>query len=624
MSTEATTTDNQFRNPFDVLAYVFMIFRLSLETGRNSESPPRYARIARCQTSSSFPKESVKSILVGTSAAPGLIPGLSHMVQLTLQAKEMLRSVDSLTALMEVNIKIVKEITNSSFVQSLQQAIQLMTGGQNNSPVTNFLPSNIVSLLEQLINYIPQAEDLDRLSHELYRLSCVIFENEKIDIDKTGKLRFLQWGFDGSWQITHLDKNNAFVQCQSTLLGKKNGPNGNPGGYVSAIYGGQEYPVYAFPSNATDQNKLKTDQDIETGVLLSNLNYPDSIGSLSGRVKRFQWVNRLPYTGVLDIETLNLLHNLDSGGKNLKRALCNDTQPDPINSFQTYGTLDIVNGDADHYSAEGIEPEMKNGSSYQYYKIGYSTQRKWIAEGPPCIPAFVAVQSRKFNVSRKDNDPIYEGGLYSEGEAADGKFFFVAGLTHPWVPGNTDQSQTALYTIADRTKTVISRIYQEVPIKMEILNRLDAGTLQLVIHATCQRRSLYTQRAKAPGNEFIPDQGRILLEIKGATTAGLPTSVLIEDPHFGIDHSKKEKGWMPNTAISDAMMTGKNVNQKNNWFLQSSNKLVLTAANYKSLKETQLIKPETMVACVYLEGKLTAGDDIDAYFDDVKINWSLE
>ncbi|WP_224241994.1 peptidoglycan-binding domain-containing protein [Hyalangium gracile] len=651
--TAPTTTTG---NPFSLVAYLLFQVRHSLEDPGDLGRPPRWIRIARARNATG-PQDYIA--LGVREAINGFAEALSYMVELTMDIQEILVQTDAAKALVEVTADFIKAATSDNFVKGVQTVVGIsVTDAQN--PLSGV--GGIMDRIKEYLGYIPDPDDVYVLGHELYRLLCIEQEmlprlaNGTVDeakipastlhhvnVEKSGKIRLLQWAFNqdltvyGLGDKTHPEEEKLAIsrygsrrlwrtdnaKLPARVLETWSGSGGSPETIIEWFFDGRE---------TTEANR--TLDIAETFGLLEKMGYTEPTvaqktafgAELAKRLRRFQAINELPISGELDNATLNRLMHLDYSAKNILRAkpfdatrLPADIDPmdEPTAPRSTGGFLRIVNPGAEAPQEEGITPVAH--ARYPYYKAGAALPAVgpapvqpgggWISDaGGDAIPGFVALRSRYL----RPGPNRYEGGRWSEGEAASGgQYFFAARFTEPWVPGRTGKPQNSIFTAspdwADGKPPAgsVTRMYQWIP-----LNTLDrkAGW-DLFITASVMRRSLYEERSQTTGQ---PDRGTIAVEFYGDDVfkgPGTPRPrVRTSEAADLVSATRKADPW-PQSADTTARLSDDEVSQKRYWVKQSV--------------ENVLVPPGATAMLVILEGHYTAGWDIDAYFDDVQVTYTF-
>lgn len=625
---------DRFEGPFDAIAYLLMTARLGLENKNMEDELPRYVRLARAQQvvneHDNWLKAPAEWAIAGTG---GLNFFVSRLITLTLDARDLLKGTDAILALTEIALEMIDVTISTEFWTAIGNAF-----GPNDGSVS--IPSDTViegfnnsdfnlPEIKQWLEYIPAPEDLDRIGYELYRMSCLVYKDDNtINIEDTGKLRLLQYTFGQNWEVF---LQNEYVE--TTKLGQEE---------VEAF---SDTTIEYQPQEGGQAVELFTpdgDQISEVTNVLSTLQY-DQGANQAANIRHFQKENDLATEGQLNEETINRFFNLDSENKNLARA---KERAEGYENAENYpvGYLPLINGNADDYESEGIALESQNAFRYRYYKVRTETVfpeegQGWVQKVPTTegdvtyINGFVAVESRFMDLSRKPDGSIYEGGTLSEGEAASGRFFFAARHVEPWIPGRRGvPSSTLIYDDAQTAPGIgsISRMFQDVEVNVtDFLNNAPTSQLideyQIAFQAICLRRSLYTDRNANSNNVELrnqPDQGRILLEAYHNTD----TTPAWSDPQI-----EAKDGWQPGPQTTLAYVNDAQINQRNNWFRQTSQSYVIDASTlidgdtsnltFADVLNNATFAIQELRLRVMLEGKHYSGWDVDAYFDNVQLKW---
>lgn len=615
--TAPTTTTG---NPFSLIAFVLFKLRHGLEE-LEADRPPRWVRIARG-------REAGDTQLMGfvENAVAGLADAISYMAELTLDIEELLVQTDAAKALAETSLELVAAATSPNFVAG----INALLGTSNESVSSVFSDINqAANNLEDYLGYIPEPHDVRQLGHELYRLLCIVqrplprnaqgqldtgaaelSDEAHLDLELSGKVRLCAWAYDRTVTTRGLGPN----ETQSVPLGRLGArrlfvPAPGPSGLASPArmewsFDGQAIELFDFTfDTATDV--------VELVALLTAHGYqdpPPASGSTTMtpeivvNLMRFQHLNELPVTGLLDNHTLNRLLNLDFERKNLRRAVPYEatTWPWVGTPMALDGELTVVNGTADRPDLEArpIEPT----TPLRYYTVRTANPAPpagwtagWIAQSP----GFVALESRPRSTNTQDGR--YSGGRWSEGEAAQGTFFWAARHTEPWKAGRTGQPDAgALFGGTQPAAGTVSRMYQWIlrPAWLDpTAPPLPLPGAHLYVYATVLQRSLWSER-NASG---FPDQGLIRLEAYEA--AGYQSS-LADPPGTALAVSTELFPTLTAVAASDQLSE---IDRRRVWTLRRTPDLDLTgAANVAAL-------------CLVVEGVHRNAYDTDAYFDDLRV-----
>ncbi len=652
-----TSPDTYTGNPFAQIAYLLFQVRHSLEDPGDMGRPPRWIRIARARNATG-PSDYIA--LGVREAINGFAEALSYMVELTLDIQEILVQTDAAKALVEVTADFIKAATSDNFVKGVQTVVGVSVTDAEN-PLSGV--GGVMDSIKRYLGYIPDPDDVYVLGHELYRLLCIEQEMlprqangtvdearvppstlHHINVEKSGKIRLLQWAFNHDLTVFGLgDKANPEEQklaitrygarrlwrtdnakLPSRVLETWSGSGGSPEDIIEFFYDGRE---------TTEANR--TLDVVETFGLLEKMGYTEPAAAqktafgaeLTKRLRRFQAINELPISGELDNTTLNRLLHLDFTAKNILRAKPYDAarvpadidpMEEPTAPRSTGGFLRIVNPGAEAPQDEAIVPVAH--ARYPYYKAGtplpavgpapMQAGGGWISDaGGDAVPGFVALRSRYL----RPGASRYEGGRFSEGEAASGgQYFYVARFTEPWIPGRAGRPQNSIFAAPAEwvdgkpPAGTVARMYQWV--RLDTLHR-PAGW-DLFITASVLRRSLYEERSQTTGQ---PDRGVIAVEFygddvfKGDLGTPRPRNRTAE-PADMRNATRRAEPW-PQSADTTARLSDEEVAQKRYWVKQSVDNV--------------LVPSSAVAMLVVLEGHYQAGWDIDAYFDDVQVSYTF-
>ena len=487
----------------------------------------------------------------------------------------------------------------------------------------------------------------------------------------TGKLRLLQWAFQSDYTIYGLGPREDPESREQvvTLLGTRRliSDAVRPARSKLVWHGAnRDVEIFNFPFVDSQNNPISTDVT-EFHAVLTALGYrhyndgggvfnppggdAQGIDALVPRLERFQQVNDLPMTGQLDNQTINRLLNLDFEHRRLVRAKPYD--PNAVGPFeqpviQRAGYFALHNGDAD--TPGTIDAQR---GRYAYYLVGTPVPIEgddsepavpgWMSEARPQVrvPAkdrfttgwsladirsgFVGAESRKLRPAPAGAPQAVQGQLiydfddgaplqswpFSEGEAADGRFFFYALATQPWIPGRwrdltDDTSDSLLGPGAGRPANgVISQIYQWIDLQPILTLRSDAGldaATDLYVTASTLQRVLF--------RETYVDCCRVRVELYPGQTNTAADSVRPSPADINEDLPPYEQSeWFPSGEFIDASVHLSNKAVKRNWIYRATQAL--------------LVPPGITRALVILEGLHLGGWDIDAYFDQVRLAWEI-
>lgn len=645
-------------NPFSLIAYLLFQVRHSLEDPGEAGRAPRWVRIARARDAQGPTDYIAKGV---REAINGFSEALAYMVELTLDLQELLVQTDAAKALVEVTADFIQEATSENFIRGIETVVGTrITDPNNPNPLGGV--GNIMDSLKQYMGYIPDPDDVRTLGHELYRLLCIeqlplprlangrVDESKlpastalHVDVEGSGKLRLLQWAFNQDLTVFGLgpkerpeEESFALTRLGSRRLWQTDAAKLPARSTATRTREGAQEVLFEFFFDAREPAEAKRTVDlVETHTLLEKLGYTEPAtpqrttfsAELTQRLRRFQALNGLALSGELDNATLNRLLHLDFTARNIRRARPFDAAQLPADLHLpdapalTGGIFRLVNPGADSPEEEGLQFLTKPGHPrYRYYVAGTPLPAAgpapvppgggWISDaGTGVVRGFVALQSRNVEATASR----FSGDILTEGEASGGRFFFAARFTEPWVAGRGGPPAESLFPAPEGGTAdgkpapgSISRLYQWIPLSG--INR-PAGW-ELLVTASVMRRSLYQERSKTTG---YPDQGRLGVEFYGSDVYTGPGS------RRPLDRGRETNAELPAATVytprfpeaqaPTSGLSAQEVAQRRVWVKQSVDNVVVPAGAVAML--------------VVLEGIYQAGWDIDAYFDDVQVHWSL-
>lgn len=645
-------------NPFSLIAYLLFQVRHSLEDPGDSGRAARWIRIARARNAQGASDYIAKGV---REAINGFAEALSYMVELTLDIQELLVQTDAAKALVEVTADFIKEATSENFIKGVETVVGTrITDPSNPNPLGGV--GNIMDSIKQYMGYIPDPDDVRTLGHELYlllnitqlpipRLANGAVDESKlppstdthINVDLSGKLRELQWSFNHDLTVFGLGTKDhpeedqfAITRFGSRRLWRTDAAKLPKRTVGSRTNDGETETLFEFFFDTRETVEANRTLDLlEANTLLEKLGYTEPAAAqktvfgpeLMKRLRRFQAINGLAISGELDNPTINRLLHLDFTGQNIKRAKPFDAAllpPDlelPDVPALTGGIFKLVNPGAEAPEDEGLQFSTRQG--YRYYVAGTPLPAAgpapvpagggWISDsGTGVIRGFVALQSRNL----ESNPSRYVGGILTEGEASSGRFFFAARFTEPWIPGRNGPPRDSLFPVPAGSDDYlpdgkpkpgsITRMYQWVS-----LSGIDrpAGW-EMVVTASVMRRSLYQERSRTTG---YPDQGRIGVEFYGTDVyQGLGTRRPMDrsrETNAELRGASKFAPYYPQAEAPTSGMSEQEVAQRRVWVRQAVENVPVPAG--------------AVALLIVLEGQSQANWDIDAYFDDVQVHWSL-
>lgn len=646
--TDPNTTD---QNPFNLIAYLLFKTRQSLDETKDGGAP-RWLRIARADASGGT------DISTAVRAAmDGFTVVLSQMAEITLDVREVLREVDSAKAVLELTADFLSAATDQNFISGLYALIG------KSAPATNPLGSvnTVINTAKDKLDIIPEPADLERLGYELYQMLNItqldlptkfdagqkkviidatadadsdgttdMKDVEHVNMDLTGRIRLIQFAMEQDITARGIPKYGGGEETQDLLVyggrrlyeaGLTNLAERSVGSFTT---NGATEEVFAFryrsdnpsvPATGGASNKdLKSLHAILTKMGYNNVEAISSdeefSEATSKMLKGFQKTNNLPITGFLNNVTLNLLINLDFEAKNLKRARPYDPAITlaPEDEIPMADALPLVNPDADHPEDEGITvqnppTDQDPDAFYFWYKAGSGNEKKgWVID-PTGAQSFVAMQSRAREGDR------FHGGKWSEGEGVARSYFWCARFTEPWIAGRTGNPTKPPALWNDRPSGQTSRMYQWVDISHLKDNAPSGRTLRLTLSA--MQRSLWVDR----GQSGRPDNGRLILQAYA--------NIAFPDENMRIPVNGtmvKVKEIMSDYFPSDADpvpldLPQADIDRKQQWYLKKTPELVIDFENTGD--------EDINAVLVMLEGKHHSAFDIDAYFDNVKLEYQF-
>ncbi|MEM7158029.1 MAG: hypothetical protein AAF799_34630 [Myxococcota bacterium] len=629
-------------NPFSLVAFVLFKVRYSLEE-YDGTRPPRWVRISRGRQ---FSGEILSDIVSG--AVLGLSEATTYMADLTIRIEELLIQTDAAKAIAEVTLDFIEAASSPEFAA----AVSTLVGPSFSPDVTDALDdiNTAAQNIESYLDYIPEPEDVRQLGHELYQLLCIVQRDfprqadgtidaadaelagtDHINIDTTGKVRLCAWAYARRVRARGLGEDRVTIDVDSfgtrRLFAGGTLPTDSDGEWV-----GNEGSIEVFEFEYDAAPFVDLEELVE---LLGAHGYEDPAvpvsptevtAAITQLLLQFQFINELPISGEVDNHTINRLMNLDYGRKNLRRARPYDpdadwpwgTEPTDV-PVPTGRELQLVNPGADGFEDEGITPVPR--SPYDYYEVRVAGEigspanlplgQGWVSDSGS-LRGFVAMRSRIRNVE-EGTEGRYDGGIWSEGEAAFGQYFWAARHVEPWRAGRTgDPQEGALFGsfgASQPAEGLISRMFQWVLVPPAVLvspfASVPAGsTARLYVVASALQRSLFRDR----GSNGRPDRGRIILEAYD-NTFYTPASTVLQNRDPVQSVASAETALFPDHGTTSVALTLDEVDRKRVWFLRKTEPLDLTGiANISAL-------------CFVAEGQHQSAFDTDAYFDDFRLEY---
>ncbi len=649
-------------NPFQLIAYLLFKVRHSLEDEEEAGRAPRWVRISRARATQGDSDYIGKGVKAGID---GFAEVLSHMLELSLDIKELLVQTDAGKALVEVTADLLIAATSEEFQNGVRSLVGQPTGGDALGGT-----SDVITQIKGYMDYIPEPDDVDGMGHELYRLLNIEQLNiplkadgtvddseistettEHIVVDNTGKIRLMQWAFGNDTSVHGLGtkENPESDEAKISRFASRRLWEAEASAMPSSTlvtWTGQASPEtmaeFFFDDARESEEEQRTIDFTEVHNLLEKLGYVhDPVitdlqkkkfsDKLTKLLRNFQQVNEIPMSGLLDNMTINRLMHLDFFGKNILRAKPFD--PARVTSAVDDltvkdGCLSLVNPDADHWQDEGLELK-RDRPGYAYYiagreptgtgpVVGAPETGGWISDNTDgATPGFVAMTSRVLRSNTDSNSGLYfHGGIYSEGEALSSHMFFAARHTEPWLEGRsgTPDASTALFSDAkDSDGKIIKpiygdihRMYQWIDLS-DLQNRIQAAgadNYELQLQASVQIRSLWSDR----NNETkLSDQGLVAIELYKSDVFSGDLWVQRENNKRV---SRKQSLLMP---IRGQMVDPENplpeIKRKRLWTLCTTGAIQ--------------VPTDVTGALIVLEGFHQSAWDTDAYFDDARVIYNI-
>lgn len=327
----ATTDDGRADNPFRTVAILLDGVRVALESSKRQDQAPRWVRVVRVREfrDDAIAKGVMKAMDVLTLA-------VAYLQRFTLDANDLLIQGDAAKALVEVSAEFVKTATSKQFINALEVAV-----GQDPSPDSP-IPDvgNIMDKIVQIADKVPEPDDLKVIGAALYKLLGI--EQAPLDeaklgaateshivLERTGKLRLVQFAFDQNFRLQNFGKGASQSSLDVNRLGARRlweaTDDKLPAKSVGKFGEAPDVETIWELDFSTDKKGIDVQ---ELNSVLEALGYTEPAvddrkkfsPALTGRLRTFQQLNELPLSGALDNATLNRLFHLDFDTKNLKRA----------------------------------------------------------------------------------------------------------------------------------------------------------------------------------------------------------------------------------------------------------------------------------------------------------------
>jgi len=320
-------------NPFKAIGFLLESVNDGLAGAKRPGTAPRWVRIVRVRQFATVTATGAlemegatnalgKGVLIATSGFSRLI---AEMLRFTLAAKDILIQGDAIKALVEVSGDLIKTATSKDFIDSLTAIADLQVDASSFSAMTG----DVVDKAMKYVDKVPEPEDIDAIGSQLYKLLAIerfadggegAAQAGEIDIDRTGKVRLMQWGL-GQPMLIYAGKTGTPIEVRR--LGARDLTEAQPSDKVAGEW--QDETMFEIGFALPDG----TDSDIGEAIkILEALGYvTPAVASrtslsdpLQQQLRQFQKLNALPVTGALDVRTVHQLMNLDSDRKQIRRA----------------------------------------------------------------------------------------------------------------------------------------------------------------------------------------------------------------------------------------------------------------------------------------------------------------
>jgi hypothetical protein len=315
-------------NPFKFIALILDSVLTSLEGIKEQTKAPRWIRIVRIREFQGEGDYISKAVI---PAVNGFSTALLHLMNLTLQAKDMLFQADSAKALFEVSAEMLKTVTTDEFALAIAQAIDPETSNTTN-PLSGV--GGAIDVVGKFVDRVPSPEDLDLIGGILFKLLSIELlpldesglgetTETHININTSGKLRLIQLGLNSPITIRGLGKDKKGEYTVTYLGSRRLWKTANLP--KKAVAKWENETVYEL--DATEGADL-----VEVNDLLEKSGYVDPAvankkafgDELAKRLRTFQAVNGLTINGKLDNSTINRLLHFNFETKSIERAIAFD------------------------------------------------------------------------------------------------------------------------------------------------------------------------------------------------------------------------------------------------------------------------------------------------------------
>ncbi|WP_020394492.1 hypothetical protein [Thiolinea disciformis] len=314
--------------------------------GSETEQMTKWQRIARLNEYLSYENNELKSDAFSEKLANGIgytIDALAFIQCYVFVMEEFLKKGDSLKAMWEVSSELLTEMLKKSTfedIQNMAEAIlsndkNLAQKGSHNEEDEYMIPGikPVIDGLNKYVEIIPEPEDIEVIKKALYELLVIKYtEDGLIDIDKTGKIRLLQWLLYQECNIranykADIKHNLRWLglHLPSDLIVKNQVKGGarKPNNSSTSIFFSKDSRIEHLSKNFKLPESIQEDAKKELEKMLDQLGYIKD--DMAENIKNFQEVNEIKEEKGLGFKTINRLMYLDTD----KEIIC---QPVPYPS----------------------------------------------------------------------------------------------------------------------------------------------------------------------------------------------------------------------------------------------------------------------------------------------------
>jgi hypothetical protein len=303
--------------------------RIGLESSKRQDQAPRWVRVVRVREfrDDAIAKGVMKAMDVLTLA-------VAYLQRFTLDANDLLIQGDAAKALVEVSAEFIKTATSKEFINALEVAV-----GQDPSPDSPIPDvANIIDKIVQIADKVPEPDDLKVIGAALYKLlaSSRPLDEAKLGaateshivLERTGKLRLLQFGFDQNFRLQNFGKGASVSSLDVNRLGARRLwaaaddklPAKSVGKFGEAPDVENVWELDFPPTRRASTCRTPTASSKPSATPTRRSTTARSSAPPCRPAAHLPADQRDPVSGKLDNATLNRLFHLDFDAKNLKRA----------------------------------------------------------------------------------------------------------------------------------------------------------------------------------------------------------------------------------------------------------------------------------------------------------------